>query len=70
LLQQGIATRRGIMLAHREAPYWGQTPTGGLPRSERASDRSILLPLYPTMSDADQDYVISKLNAASVRAAA
>jgi dTDP-4-amino-4,6-dideoxygalactose transaminase len=70
LLSQGIATRRGIMLAHREAPYRDQVPPGALPRSERASDESLLLPLYPTMSDAEQDYVIQKLQPAALQAAA
>ncbi len=67
LLDQGIATRRGIMLAHREAPYCGQAT---LPRSERASDESLLLPLYPGLTDADQDYIIEKLHAIGQRAAA
>jgi dTDP-4-amino-4,6-dideoxygalactose transaminase len=70
LLSQGIATRRGIMLAHREPPYRDQVPLGALPRSERASDESLLLPLYPTMSDAEQDYVIQKLQPAALQAAA
>ena len=58
LLDKGIATRRGIMLSHREAPYArGQT----LPRSERASDRSVSIPLYPQMTAADQDVVLDAL---------
>ncbi|HXG08806.1 MAG TPA: DegT/DnrJ/EryC1/StrS family aminotransferase [Gemmataceae bacterium] len=58
LLDRGIATRRGIMLAHCEAPYAGSPP---LPLSERASARSFLLPLYPQMTDAEQDRVIAAL---------
>jgi perosamine synthetase len=56
LLERGIATRRGIMLAHREAAYAGERLS--LPNSDRASDRSLLLPLYPQMRDDDVDRVL------------
>lgn len=58
LLDRGIATRRGIMLSHREAPYLG---TAVLPISEKASDQSILLPLFPQLTEAQQDEVIAAL---------
>lgn len=61
LLDQGIATRRGIMLAHREAPYAGSVRPGHLSASERASDRSVLLPLFPQMTDQQQATVIEAL---------
>jgi perosamine synthetase len=56
MLDRGVATRRGIMCSHREAPYHraqGYT----LPMSEQAQDRSIILPLYPQMTDDEQEYV-------------
>ena len=56
LLERGIASRRGIMNAHREVPYQGDHH---LPVSEWAQDRHIVLPLYPTMDDADIDAVIT-----------
>lgn len=61
LLDQGVASRRGIMCAHREVPY--QKPTGfyHLPESERAQDRNIVLPIYPQMTDDDQAYVCEML---------
>jgi dTDP-4-amino-4,6-dideoxygalactose transaminase len=60
MLDRGVATRRGIMCAHREAPY--QRPGGyQLPESERAQDTRIVLPMYPQMSDDDQDYVAEML---------
>ena len=63
MLDQGIATRRGIMCAHREVPY--QRAEGyNLPESERAQDRRIVLPLYPQMSDEDQEYVCEMLREA------
>jgi dTDP-4-amino-4,6-dideoxygalactose transaminase len=60
MLDRGVATRRGIMCAHREKPYARE---GGysLPESERAQDRNIILPLYPQMTDEEQDYVIEML---------
>lgn len=60
LLERGIATRRGIMLAHRE-PACADLPQRSLPRSEQASDRSLLLPLYPQMTDQQQSEVIAAL---------
>ena len=49
LLEQKIATRRGIMLSHLEPAYAGQA-TASLRQSERASACSLLLPLYPQYS--------------------
>ena len=61
LLDQRIATRRGIMLAHRESPYAGSVQPGQLTASERASDRSVLLPLFPQMAEQQQAAVIEAL---------
>lgn len=57
LLDQGIATRRGIMLAHLEPAYAGHR-SQPLPSSLCASSRSLLLPLYPQMTTATQDRVL------------
>lgn len=63
LLDQGVATRRGVMCAHREPAY----RTGGwragstLVESERAQDQCILLPLYHQMSAEEQNYVVAAL---------
>jgi dTDP-4-amino-4,6-dideoxygalactose transaminase len=62
LLDRGIATRRGIMLSHLEAPYAGDWGQGDLPRSEEASENSVLLPLYPQMSEGEQDRVLTALS--------
>jgi dTDP-4-amino-4,6-dideoxygalactose transaminase len=61
LLEQGIATRRGIMLAHREKPFLHAPNAASLKQSERASDDSILLPLYPDLSAADLGAVVAAL---------
>jgi dTDP-4-amino-4,6-dideoxygalactose transaminase len=63
LLEKGIATRRGIMNAHQEGAYVNEG--WSLPLSEAARDSVVLLPLYPQMTDADQDYVIEALQAAA-----
>ena len=63
MLDRGIATRRGIMCIHREKPYAG-TARFPLPVSEDAQDRTILLPLYPQMTEAEQDQVIDALQVA------
>jgi dTDP-4-amino-4,6-dideoxygalactose transaminase len=57
LLTDGIATRRGIMSIHREAPYMARHGRLSFPESEKASDQCVCLPLYTQMSDADIDTV-------------
>ena len=64
LLDRGIATRRGIMCAHREPPYAaGSRPA--LPESERAQDHCVLLPLFSQMSDTEQDQVVAAVREAT-----
>lgn len=60
LLAAKVSTRRGIMNAHQEAAYVGAGPFR-LPASEAARDGTVLLPLYHSLTDADQDYVIACL---------
>jgi dTDP-4-amino-4,6-dideoxygalactose transaminase len=64
LLDEGIATRRGVMNAHAEAAYpagsW-RTTADGLGRSEEALRTAIVLPLYHEMTYDDQDRVIAAL---------
>ncbi|MGA2618556.1 MAG: DegT/DnrJ/EryC1/StrS family aminotransferase [Thermoguttaceae bacterium] len=61
LLERGIATRRGIMLAHREPAYAGYAPRVALHNSQTASARSLLLPLFPQMTFEEQDQVLGSL---------
>jgi dTDP-4-amino-4,6-dideoxygalactose transaminase len=63
LLDQGIATRRGIMCSHREPPYSDGKPRHDLRQSELAQDRAILLPIYAQMKDEDLELVASALRA-------
>jgi dTDP-4-amino-4,6-dideoxygalactose transaminase len=61
LLDRGVATRRGIMCAHREAPYSEPPSRHPLIESEKAQDDCILLPIYAQMTDAEQDRVVACL---------
>jgi dTDP-4-amino-4,6-dideoxygalactose transaminase len=67
MLEQGVATRRGIMNAHREPVYSGEKLRHPLPHSEAAQDGCILLPLYAQMTDQDQETVVAALRAACAR---
>jgi len=63
LLEAGIATRRGIMNAHREPAYSSNgVPAITLPHSEEAQDLSMLLPLFPDMSIEQVDRVVAALH--------
>jgi dTDP-4-amino-4,6-dideoxygalactose transaminase len=71
LLDRGIATRRGVMCAHRQPAYppstWTTAPassaarTRPLARSEEAEDSGLLLPLFAGMTEAEQDQVVDAL---------
>ena len=61
LLARGIHTRRGVMCAHREPAYRDLPLTQPLPVSEYLQDHGIILPLYPEMTEAEQDQVIVAL---------
>ena len=66
MLDAGIATRRGVMCAHREPAYpagsWRSA--GPLEVSENVQDRGIILPLFHELSEAGQDSVAAALRAA------
>lgn len=64
MLDEGVATRRGIMCAHREAAYSSFVKGQKLKQSETAQDRTIVLPLYPQMTDSDQERVVESLRRA------
>jgi nucleotide sugar dehydrogenase len=64
MLDRGVATRRGIMCAHREPAYADLDHGWVLPESEKAQDHSILLPLYHQMTEEDQNYVAEVLREA------
>lgn len=57
LLDQGIATRRGIMCSHREAPYANDERRHSLRQSELAQDHAVLLPLFAQLSEDQQAFI-------------
>lgn len=75
LLARGVATRRGVMCAHREPAYQAGAsdawrcgspnctarPCAHLVQSEHARDQGLWIPLSPQMSATDQDRVIAAL---------
>ena len=79
LLDNGVAARRGVMCAHRELAYPHASWSCGVDRqkcgcasgscrrlrhSEEAQDRTLILPLYPQMTFAEQDQVVMALQQA------
>ncbi len=64
LLDRGVSSRRGIMNSHREAPYRREGTPLSLPNSEHAQDRRIILPLFPQMTEAEQQTVCQALKEA------
>ena len=84
LLAEGIASKRGVMCAHRSTAYASIPWTCGgsqadectcgpgtclrLRESELAEDRSVMLPLYPGLSEADQHRVAAAMASACRRA--
>jgi len=61
LLHDGVATRRGIMAIHHEASY--ANCAGALPHTDAAAEDFVLLPLFPGLSDEQQDYVVDRVGA-------
>ena len=66
MLDDGVATRRGVMNAHLEAAYPQGTwrAAGPLTRSEEAQATAIVLPLFHQMTDAEQERVVTSLTCA------
>lgn len=60
LLEKGIATRRGIMAIHLEKCYSEYRVF--LPETERITKNTVLLPIYPSMTGEEQNYVIQCIN--------
>jgi perosamine synthetase len=59
MLDDGIATRRGVMAIHTEQSYAGNSAI--LPHTMAATRDALMLPLFPGLTDEQQDYVIDRL---------
>ena len=65
----GIATRPGITAIHRQPPYRADADRSRLQETERAVDEALILPLYPQLTNEEQDEVIQTMTSlALVRA--
>ncbi|MFG2936777.1 DegT/DnrJ/EryC1/StrS family aminotransferase [Streptomyces sp. NPDC048282] len=60
LSEAGVSARRGIMAAHLE-PAYADHPRAPLPVTERLTRDSLILPLFHTMTEAQQDRVVTAL---------
>ncbi|SNX56428.1 perosamine synthetase [Streptomyces sp. TLI_55] len=60
LADAGVSARRGIMAAHLE-PAYADHPHAPLPVTERITRDSLILPLFHTMTEAQQDRVVTAL---------
>lgn len=60
LAEAGVSARRGIMAAHLE-PAYADHPHAPLPVTERLTRDSLILPLFHTMTEAQQDRVVAAL---------
>jgi len=60
LAEAGVSARRGIMASHLE-PAYADHPAVPLPATERISRDSLILPLFHTMTEAQQDRVVGAL---------
>ena len=69
MLEDGVATRRGVMNSHQEGAYacGGWSAPSSLTRSEQARDTMVILPLYHQMTDEEQDQVVRSLTSAMQR---
>jgi dTDP-4-amino-4,6-dideoxygalactose transaminase len=62
MLEAGISTRRGVMAIHMEPYYRQRFPRVTLSVTETAAKSTLLLPIYTTITDLDQEYVIDHLH--------
>ena len=63
LSDSGVSARRGIMAAHLQPAYAGSNNLS-LPVTERLTRNSLILPLFHTMTEAEQDLVVSVIQRA------
>jgi perosamine synthetase len=61
LASRGISTRRGVMAIHLEPFYRGLCPNVRLPITEQCSAETLLLPLFPGLTDEQQHFVAESL---------
>ncbi|QGN59143.1 glutamine--scyllo-inositol aminotransferase [Nostocoides sp. HKS02] len=69
LADEGVSARAGIMATHRQPAYAGHAH-GDLTTTERLTDNTLILPLFHTMTEREQQRVVTLIRrAAGLRAA-
>lgn len=63
LLARGIAAKPGIMTAHREPAYLDRGVRVALPRTEAAADQALLIPIFPDLTEDEQETIVRALDA-------
>jgi dTDP-4-amino-4,6-dideoxygalactose transaminase len=58
LVEVGVSCRRGIPPIHLEPLYRDRAGVGPLPITEEVASRSVFLPIFASLADADQARVI------------
>ena len=61
LAESDVPSRRGIPACHEEPLYLNKYGKISLPVTEKLSAASLFLPMYPQMTDEEQDFIISQL---------
>jgi perosamine synthetase len=64
LLRDGISTRRGVMAIHEEGAYRDGAdiaPRPSLEHTESATRETLMIPIFPDLSEDQQDYVLERL---------
>jgi len=69
LANHNISARRGIMAAHHQPPY-RHNVGHPLPNTDQLTNRSLILPVYHQMTEAEIRHVINAVRAAAGQAAA
>jgi dTDP-4-amino-4,6-dideoxygalactose transaminase len=64
MLDDGVATRRGVMNAHLERPYRSEADRAQLPHSEQAQMHGLILPLVSSMTASQIERICHSLEAA------
>lgn len=61
LEDKGVSTRPGIMTIHNQPYYLKRFPKADLPVTEDLSQTAIILPIYPDMTEAQQQLTVDSL---------
>lgn len=64
LLEKEISVKPGVEMCHTQPCYIKKYGKISLPKTEEANNSTILIPLYPSMTKEEQDYVIKNLKEA------